>query len=98
VNVPTDLPIACTLTPGEAVERLAEWRELAGSLLERKSTEGGARLVFRASAGPQLEKLVAAERECCPFLEFKIQPSGATFELEVTGPQEARPTIERLTV
>jgi MerR family transcriptional regulator, copper efflux regulator len=98
VDMPTELPIACSLTPGAAAERAQQWRELgADALVEKAGIAGGVRLRFRDSATNALETLVAAERECCPFLDLKIRRSGATVELDVTGPAEAAPIIAAFT-
>jgi MerR family transcriptional regulator, copper efflux regulator len=94
--MPTPLPIACSLTPGEYAVRAREWRELASAaLMEKSSIEGGLRLRFRREdqVHAALEGLVAAERECCPFLDLGIRTSDTAIELDVTGPAEAAPVI-----
>jgi MerR family copper efflux transcriptional regulator len=94
--MPTELPIACSLTPDAAAERMAEWREVAAkALVDKSSIDGGVRLRFRRDdqVHAALNDLVAAERECCPFLDLDIRTSDATIELDVTGPAEAAPII-----
>jgi len=70
-----DLPIACTLVPGESAERLRRWQALAarghpvarlsGHLLEvRYSLEPGVR--------SELQELAAAERQCCSFVTWTV--------------------------
>jgi hypothetical protein len=43
----------------------------------------------------QIVQLVDMERECCPFLTFKIvvEAGGGPMRLEVTGPMEANAMI-----
>ena len=41
-----------------------------------------------------LRALIAAEAECCPFLEFSLQPEGANLRLEITGPSDADTIVD----
>jgi hypothetical protein len=68
----------------------------AASLLDSSRTARGVSLRFGAEAGPELRRLIAAESECCPFLEFDLRPQGSHLRLEVEGPDAARPIIDEL--
>ena len=97
----TDSPIACQLTDAEfrlrrdgllaAVRAFvirATW-QLEGLVLELPSSS--------AALGSVLE-LIAAERVCCPFLQFHLEtgPGAAPTHLTITGPRGARTFLETL--
>ena len=87
----SDLPIACTLQPGELHRRTAELLPgLAALARRRESIEGGYRFEFDATS-EILNAIVAAidgERQCCRFLRFQfvLEPAGGPAWLDVTGP------------
>jgi hypothetical protein len=39
---------------------------------------------------------MAAEACCCPFLSLELRRAGELLELEISGPDEARPIIAEL--
>ena len=88
----TELPIACSLQPGDLKARQAELVAIGRrSLLSVERAEGQpAVLAFRNDAGTktELERIVAAEKECCAFLDMTIT-SGATLKLQIDGPADA---------
>jgi hypothetical protein len=87
--------MACTLTPGDAVERREAWGRLArAALIDRARSGNGVTLRFRAGAEHELRALVAAERECCPFLTLQVREDGDGLTLEITGPQYAAPVLD----
>src|SRR5215207_6211335 len=87
----TNLPIACTLS----AEQLAADREtlllgLADHAVQRTPLPSGLRLRFAATAERmrQIDAVVRRERECCPFLDFRVGLAlGSTLTLDVTGPE-----------
>jgi hypothetical protein len=95
----TDVPIACTLSPGLYADRRRQLAELAAQALRsREPTEAGERLVFTGT--PQIEQelhaVIAAESNCCAFLAMTLQRSGDGLVLDITGPADARPLIAEL--
>lgn len=95
----SELPIACTLTADATTDRLALIDELvADGLLDRTSTATGLRLRLRDA--PQVEQrtreLIAAESECCAFLDFDLGRENGDLVLDISGPEGARPVIELL--
>jgi hypothetical protein len=92
-----DLPIACTLTGPELIER----RRIVLSFVRKARAQ-----TFRLPTGyayefpmdsrmlEQLTSLVALERQCCPFLTFNVVQTAAVIRLEVTGSPEAVGVIE----
>ena len=94
----TDLPIACTLTAGGMTARLALIDALAADgLLARTATDTGMRVRLRDT--PEIERrtreLVAAESQCCAFLDFTLARDDGALVLDITGPEDARPVIDR---
>lgn len=85
-----EIPPACTLSAADSRTRQADWTQL----LERAAVtltpvEGGTRIALAPLAGvrAELDRLVAAERECCPFLDFEVEETGGV--LAVTIPAQA---------
>ena len=88
--MPTLLPIACSLS----AEQLDSQREsfllgLADHAVQSTPLPSGLRLRFPATAERmrQIDAVVRRERECCPFLEFRVGLAlGNSLTLDVTGP------------
>jgi MerR family transcriptional regulator, copper efflux regulator len=94
-----ELPIACTLSPGELHERRALIGSLTGdALIAREPIAGGVRARFRAAPGVErrVRELAAAEARCCPFLELAVTTAPDTVLLDVTGAPAAQPVIAEL--
>jgi MerR family transcriptional regulator, copper efflux regulator len=90
-----ELPIACTLSGADQADRAAAWRAVVSDGAAAMD-ERGARVRLARHAEPELRELIAAESECCPFLEFDLRHDGAGLRLRVSGPAEARPIIAAL--
>ena len=93
----SDLPIACTLTPDGVTARLALIDALAADgLIDRTPTDAGLRLRLRDT--PEIEQrtreLIAAESDCCAFLDFTLDRDSGELVLDISGPDAARPVIE----
>ena len=93
----TEIPIACTLTPDGFTARMRLMDALAADgLIDRTDTERGVRVRLRDT--PEIERrareLVAAESECCAFLDFQLAREDGVIVLEVSGPEDARPVID----
>jgi hypothetical protein len=92
-------PIVCALPE-------AQLRERAGGLLaqlvaaagERRLTDDGA--ILELATTPEtvelLHRVVAAERECCRFLRFRLtfEPDLGPIALEITGPAGTREFLQ----
>lgn len=94
----TDIPIACTLTPEGFASRMSLIDAVAADgLIDRTDTEHGLRVRLRDT--PEIEQrtraLIAAESTCCAFLNFTLDREGGALVLEISGPQDARPVINR---
>ena len=94
---PVQLPIACTLTGASLAERAAWLRRLGDAALIEGARHGDRlELRFRPAAADDVRELVRAERECCPFLDFRVEDAAETIGLIVTGPPEAQPVLDDL--
>jgi hypothetical protein len=86
-----DLPIACSLQPGELKQRADELLPgLARTAITCAAIAGGYRFEFAPSAQllSALVAVVEAERQCCRFLRFQltVEPNDGPIRLDVTGP------------
>ena len=89
-------PIACTLSAADLSARLAEMKRLGQDAL--LSVEGADTLRFRADTQTRtrLEAIVAAEAECCPFLDMELRERAGALVLEIRAPQGAEPVVADL--
>ena len=79
-------PIACTLTQSELKDRGAAWRKLwASGLLHRERVPGGIRLQADRGAEDALRQLVDLERECCAWIDFRVDGSMVTMTADADG-------------
>ena len=91
-----DIPLACSLSLDDLARRRRDIADLTrDALLERAAIPGGLRARFRRDRQTKaaLERLVAAERECCPFLDLAIERGADELVLVLRGPREAEPLI-----
>jgi hypothetical protein len=92
---PTPLPIACTLT-GASMQERALWLGRLGAAALIDGVRDGDRLElrFRPEAADDVRELVRAEDECCPFLQFDVEPRDGEIRLGVSGPADAGPVLD----
>ena len=87
-----ELPIACSLDAAAMGERLAEMRAIGSDALV--SAVPG---VLRFRPGPEtrarLERIVAAEAECCAFLDLALEDEPGALRLTIAGPEGAEPIV-----
>jgi hypothetical protein len=97
--MPTELPIACSLSAAEMPARLAEMAAIGRtSLLDTETSGRSARLRFRDELGARerLAALVAAESECCAFLTMRLVDASEAITLTIEGPGGAERVIDEL--
>src|SRR5215212_4416436 len=90
--MPTTLPIACTLSADALhAQRDTLLLGLADHAVQRTPLPSGMRLSFTPTAERmrQIDAVVRRERECCPFLEFRVGLAlgDRSLTLDVTGPE-----------
>jgi hypothetical protein len=86
-----DLPVVCTLQPGELNARATELLPgVVAAATSRQPIETGFRFEFQASSGvlSSIVRMIDAERQCCQFLRFQltVEAAGGPVVLDVTGP------------
>ncbi|HKH91387.1 MAG TPA: hypothetical protein VKA54_06270 [Gemmatimonadaceae bacterium] len=94
-------PIACTLSAQQlTAERETLLLGLADLAVQRTPLPRGMRLRFSATAERmrQIDAVVRRERECCPFLEFRLGLAlgGSSLTLDVTGPDGTATLLAQL--
>ena len=87
-----DISIACTLTGPELAERRRTILDLVrkASIRTRRLPDGYSyEFQTNADTSEQLKRLVALDRQCCPFLSFDLTEAANRIRLDVTGSPEA---------
>jgi hypothetical protein len=83
-----ELPMICALSPEALAERLEEWAAVEREGLVSSGREPGGR-VLRFRPDPalrrELERLVAAEAECCPTLGLRLDEEPGALVLRVSA-------------
>ncbi len=91
-----DMPIACTLKSEEFHRRECEVQEgLMSRVIERVETDEGYAYWFAADVMPDIAEFIDLERQCCPFLDFRLSVprGGGEVLLELFGPAGAKEFI-----
>jgi hypothetical protein len=93
--MPTELPIACTLSAAEMPARLEEISALGARLLSRDDDGRQVILRFRSDGDTRgrLETLVAAEARCCAFLELTLNEDDEAISLTILAPEGAEEAL-----
>src|SRR5262249_53999932 len=89
---------ACTLTPDEMPDRLAETAALARGLQSSVVVDGRAVLRFRTGDDTRARAaaFVAAESACCSFLSMELREEPDAVVLAVEGPEGAEAIVRAL--
>lgn len=93
------LPIVCSLSAGDLKQRLAAIAEIGEASLIDHETDGGRHLLrFHSDTATRkrLEEIVAAESECCSFLDLGLEKRGGDLVLSVAAPQDAQVVADEL--
>jgi hypothetical protein len=92
-------PIACTLSATDLRARGEELRALGGhGLVDATEEPGRAVLRFRAdpSVRQRVEAAVAAESECCAFLDFELEHREDATVLTISAPNGGAEMVHEL--
>ena len=91
-------PIACTLSAGDYLERLAMIAALTReALLSYRRRDLVVELRYDPGAAERVRDLVRREQECCPFLAFEVTEGvGDAVRVSIRAPDEARGAVELL--
>lgn len=78
---------ACSLSPDSMRERAGAWASLRDRyLIERTRSENRAMSRWQGEGLVEVQALVEAERDCCPFLAFTLTLGEEWIELETMFP------------
>jgi hypothetical protein len=94
-----DPPISCSLGAGDLERRLAAIAEVGtDSLISREDEGGRHRLHFRVGADVRrkLQEIVAAEAECCSFLDLSLNDQDGQLVLSIAAPRGGQPIADEL--
>jgi hypothetical protein len=97
--MPEDPRIACSLEAGQLSRRLVEIKAIgAASLIEHRRE--GRRHLLRFNADEEtrqrLERIVAAESECCGFLDLRLDEQGGGLLLTLAAPDDGQAVADEL--
>jgi len=81
-------PVACSLDGPAMSHRVGQWQDLLAGA-EREPVPDGMRLTMPSDRAARVAELAAAEQQCCPFLDFRLDLTGQRLHLEVRAPAEA---------
>lgn len=98
-EMPADKPVACSLGAGGLEQRLAAIAEVGADSLIDRSAEGGRHLLrFRSDTTTRrrLEDIVAAEAECCSFLDLSLVEEGNELVLSIAAPGDGQAIADEL--
>ena len=90
-------PIACSLTSAEMPARLAQMAAIGqAALIAFHRDVDAVTLRFQASDATRarLEAIVAAEADCCSFLEMRLRDDASSIALEIAAPAGAEPILD----
>ena len=93
------LPIACTLSAGALEARGAELRVLGGDgLVDVAQGPTRADLYFRPDPEirERVDAIVAAESECCAFLDFRVEHGDEATVLTISAPNGGAEMVHEL--
>ena len=82
--------LACSLAGDELIQRLGEWAAVASRATSRHVEKG--RIVSTYPPDEdilrRLRDLIAAEAECCSFMQFEVKEGPDEVEVELRVPDE----------
>jgi hypothetical protein len=97
--MPEESPIACSLEAEQLRQRLDEIEAVgARGLIDHRRE--GSRHLLRFNADEEirqrLERIVAAESQCCPFLELWLKEQDSVLLLTLAAPADGQVVAEEL--
>jgi hypothetical protein len=97
----TDCPVVCSLSTKEFRERRSDiLKKIVPAVIETKELKNGFAFSFPTNDDWLLElmQFILFERECCPFLNFKliIEADHSSVWLELTGREGTKEFISSL--
>ncbi len=91
------VPVACSLSGGEATVRAAEIARLGSeSLISASIFSDSASMRFAVDAKGDLETIISAESACCPFFKFEVAETREYIDVLVSAPEDAGLAVKEL--
>ena len=93
------IPIACSLGAGALEQRLAVIAEIgADGLLSRQAEDDRHLLRFRKDPATRqrLEEIIAAEAECCSFIDLSLQEEADELVLSIAATRDGQALADGL--
>jgi hypothetical protein len=85
---------SCSLAPDSMRERVREWAMLRDRhLIDRQRIGDTLTSHWRTAALSELQGLVEAEHECCPFFAFELIVGAKSITLRTTFPASVDPEL-----
>jgi hypothetical protein len=98
--MPSEPPIACSLGAADLSARLDAMAELGRAALLGVRREPSTRATLRFATGAgvreRVERIVAAESQCCAFLTMTVSDEPGALVLRIEAPDGAEPVLEEL--
>ena len=93
----TELPLACSLDAGDLNERARQLAEVGRRGLFTSEVSGNrAVLHWDAAVRDDVRAVMAAEAQCCPFLDMRLVDGEGSVELVVEAPAGAESVLADL--
>jgi hypothetical protein len=92
-----ELPLACSLDAKSLEARVAEIEALGRASLLATEPDGTLRFRAAPETRSELERIVAAEAECCAFLSFDLSEQDGELRLRIHAPEGAETIAAELT-
>jgi hypothetical protein len=92
-------PVACSLGASALQQRLATIAAVGGDGLIERSTDRGRHLLrFHSdeTTRRRLEEIVAAEAECCSFLDLSLEEQDGALVLSIAAPEAGQAVADEL--
>jgi MerR family copper efflux transcriptional regulator len=94
--MPTEVPLACTLSGSDQPARLVTIRELGQRALVGLEVRDRRALLRFHGEHERVDALVAAESQCCAFFQFAMMRDDEETELEIRTPEGGEPLLRAL--
>src|SRR4051794_12999132 len=97
--MPTELPIACSLSATELPARFAQMAELGRDALvdvELSGTHATLRVAAGVGVRERVTSVAAAESVCCAFLARRVRDEPDAVVLDITAPEGAGLVLHEL--
>lgn len=95
-ELPTEVPIACTLSQADLTQRLTDARTLGAEALA--GVEAGGRTATLRFSGDReaVDRFVEAESRCCRFFTFEVTDRPEGIDLRISAPEGAESALRSL--